>query len=112
MDIVRARPVDLAIIDGIETQTAASGGLLDVSARRELRFVKPGVLLASLNPVCADAAAAAVMGFDPMAARGTPPFENCHSTLELAEQAGIGAPDLSKFEVLGTRIADVRMPFR
>jgi len=111
IDIVRARPVDLAIIDGIETQTAASGGLLDVGARREIRFVKPGVLLASLNPVCADAAAAGVMGFDPMAARGTTPFENCDSTLELAEQAGIGARDLSKLEVLGTRIAAVRRPF-
>ena len=112
VDIVRARPVDLAIIDGIETQTAGSGGLLDLGAVRASRFVKPGVLIASLNPVCADAVAAAVMGFDPMAVRGAPPFDVCDSTLELAEKAGIGARDLNVFEILGTRIADVRTPFR
>jgi hypothetical protein len=30
----------------------------------------------------------------------------------LAEQAGIGARDLRKFEVLGARTADVRTAFR
>jgi uncharacterized protein (DUF362 family) len=112
IDLVRARPVDLAIIDGIETQTAASGAALDGEIKRQIRLVAPRVLLASRNPVCADAAAAAVMGFDPMAARGKAPFENCDSTLELAEQAGIGTRDLQAFEVLGARIADVRLPFR
>ena len=48
---------------------------LDEGAKWKIRLVNPGMLLASLNPVCADAAAATVMGFDPMAARGTPPFE-------------------------------------
>ena len=85
---------------------------LDEGAKWKIRLVNPGMLLASLNPVCADAAAATVMGFDPMAARGTPPFEGCDSTLELAEQAGIGARDLRKFEVLGARTADVRTAFR
>jgi uncharacterized protein (DUF362 family) len=112
VDLARARPVDLAIIDGIETQTAASGGPLDTGQGREIRFVKPGILIASLNPVCADAVAAAVMGFDPLAVRGAAPFENCDSTLELAERAGIGARDPARFEVLGARIADVRKPFR
>jgi uncharacterized protein (DUF362 family) len=104
--------VDLAIIDGVETQTSASGGLLDVEGRREVRFVRPGLLLASFNPVCADAAATAAMGFDPLAARGAPPFENCDSTLELAEQAGIGVRDLNKIEVRGGRIPELRLPFR
>ena len=112
VDLVRARPVDLAIIDGIETQTGASGAAVDEGIKRQIRLVAPGVLVASRNPVCADAAAAAVMGFDPMAARGQAPFEACDSTLELAEQAGIGTRDLKAFEVLGARIADVRMPFR
>ena len=112
IDLVRARPVDLVIIDGIETQTGASGAAVDEGVKRQMRLVAPGVLVASRNPVCADAAAAAVMGFDPMAARGRAPFESCDSTLELAEQAGIGTRDLKGIEVLGARIADVRMPFR
>ena len=112
IDLVRARPVDLAIIDGIETQTGASGAAVDEGVKRQIRLVAPGVLVASRNPVCADAAAAAVMGFDPMAPRGRAPFEGCDSTLELAEQAGIGTRDLKGIEVLGARIADVRMPFR
>jgi len=112
IDLVRARPVDLAIIDGIETQTGASGAAVDEGVKRQIRLVAPGVLVASRNPVCADAAAAAVMGFDPMAARGRAPFEACDNILELAEQAGIGTRDLKAIEVLGARIADVRMPFR
>ena len=35
-----------------------------------------------------------VMGFDPMADRGTPPFETCDNTLRLAEDAGLGTRDL------------------
>ena len=104
--------MDLAIIDGIETQTAASGAALEEGAKRQIRLVAPGVLLASLNPVCADAAAAAVMGFDPMATRGKAPFENCDSTLELAERAGIGTRDLKAIEVIGARLAEVRTAFR
>ena len=104
--------MDLAIIDGIETQTAASGASLDAGSTRKIRLVNPGILLASRNPVCADAAAAAAMGFDPMAARGTPPFESCDSTLEMAEQAGIGARDLRTIEVRGASIAEVRTSFR
>ena len=38
--------------------------------------VKPGVLIAGLNPVCTDAVATAVMGYNPRATRGTAPFHN------------------------------------
>jgi uncharacterized protein (DUF362 family) len=34
--------------------------------------VKPGVLVAGLNPVSTDAVAAAVMGYSPRAVRGLP----------------------------------------
>jgi len=112
VDIVRARPVHLAIIDGIETQTAGADAALEPDSRRKLVLVKPGVLAASLNPVCADAVAAALMGFSPTAARGAAPFENCDNTLALAEQAGIGAADLDRIEVAGTPIAKLRLPFR
>ena len=112
VDIVRARPVHLAIIDGIETQTAGADAALEPDSKRKLLLVKPGVLLASLNPVCADAVAAAVMGFRPTAARGTAPFENCDNTLALAEEAGIGVSDTGKIEVAGTPVEKVRMAFR
>jgi hypothetical protein len=51
------------------------------------------------------------MGFDPMADRGTPPFETCDSTLRLAEQLGVGTRDLSRIEVLGTPIDRARYRF-
>ena len=40
---------------------------------RGVRVVKPGVLIAGLNPVCTDAVCTAVMGYNPRATRGTPP---------------------------------------
>jgi uncharacterized protein (DUF362 family) len=100
VDLVAARPIHLAIVDGIETET------------RKSRIVKPGILIAGLNPVCTDAIAAAAMGFDPMADRGTLPFETCDSTLRLAEEAGIGTRDPRKIEVAGTSLREVRFQFR
>ena len=112
VDIVKARPIDLAIIDGIESQTASEAAAMDEGARRAIRLVKPGILIAGRNPVCVDAVAMAAMGFDPMADRGAAPFENCDNTLKLAEEAGIGARDLSKIEVAGSALRTLRFPFR
>ena len=55
-----------------------------------------------------DAVGAALMGFDPMAERGTAPFETCDSTLQLAEQLGVGTRDLNQIEVVGPAISKVR----
>jgi hypothetical protein len=52
-----------------------------------------------------------VMGFDPMADRGTPPFETADSTLRLAEDVGMGTRDLKRIEVAGTPIALARFDF-
>jgi hypothetical protein len=112
VDIVKARPIHLAIIDGIETQTAVETAAAPEDVKRTVKLVKPGVLLAGLNPVCTDAVAAAVMGLDPMADKGKAPFELCDSTLRLAEEAGIGTRDVSKIEVAGTPVAKLRFPFR
>ncbi len=112
VDIVKARPVDLAIVDGIATQTTAEVAALPEGAKRRIHLVKPGILIAGLNPVCTDAVAAGVMGFDPMTDRGTAPFELCDNTLRIAEDAGIGTRDLRNIEVAGTPIRDVRFPFR
>ena len=74
--------------------------------------VKPGLLIAGTNCVNTDAVGMALMGFDPMADRGTPPFETSDSTLALAEGLGVGSRDLKRIEVVGTPIAKGRFPFR
>ncbi len=112
VDLVAARPIDLAIIDGVETQTSIEGAAPAPAARRRIHLVKPGILVAGFNPVCTDAVAAALMGFDPGADRGTPPFENCDSTLKLAEEAGIGTRDLKRIEVVGVPVRNLQFPFR
>jgi hypothetical protein len=56
--------------------------------------------------------ATALMGFDPMADRGTPPFESCDSTLRLAEEFGLGTRDLRRIEVRGLALAEARFNIR
>jgi len=108
-DLVAARPIHLAVIDGIYTMT---GGELPNQERNWIHQpVHPGVLIAGLNCVSTDAVATAVMGFDPMADRGAPPFETCDSTLRLAEHLGVGTRDLTRIEVVGTPIANARYRF-
>ena len=76
-----------------------------------MRIVKPGVLLAGLNPVCTDAVAIAAMGYSPRATRGTRPFETCDNTLLLAEAHGVGTTDLKRIEVRGVPIAQAMYRF-
>ena len=75
-------------------------------------MVRPGLLIAGTNCVNTDAVGMALMGFDPMADRGTPPFETTDSTLRLAEQLGVGTRDLKQIEVVGPPIAKAQFPFR
>jgi uncharacterized protein (DUF362 family) len=108
-DLVSARPIHLAIIDGIYTMT---GGELPQQEPGWIHQpVHPGVLIAGLNCVSTDAVATGIMGFDPMADRGTPPFEKCDSTLHLAEHLGVGTRDLTRIEVVGTSISKTRYKF-
>ncbi len=74
--------------------------------------VKPGLLVAGTNCVSTDAVAMALMGFDPMAERGTAPFETSDSTLELAEELGVGSRDLNRIEVIGPPISKIRFDYR
>jgi len=99
-DLIKARPIDLEIIDGIESIAGGEGPWI-----RGVRRVQPGVLLAGLNPVSTDAVAAAIMSYDPRAARGTAPFRTCENTLLLAERHGVGSADLRKIDVRGVPIA-------
>jgi uncharacterized protein (DUF362 family) len=107
VDLVAARPIHVAIVEGIKTMAGGEGPWV----REDLKAVQPGIIVAGLNPVNTDAVAMAVMGFDPMADRGTPPFERCDSTLKLAEEAGVGTRDLRRIEIAGPAIAEVRFDF-
>ena len=107
VDLVASRPIHLAIVEGIKTMTGGEGPWIGAG----LKPAAPGVMVAGLNPVNTDAVAMAVMGFDPMADRGTPPFERCDSTLKLAEEAGLGTRDLQRIEVVGTPIAEAKFDF-
>ena len=98
-DLSAARPIDLAIIDGVQTIAGGEGPWI-----RGLRILQPGVLIAGLNPVCTDAVSMAVMGYDPRARRGTAPFQTCDNTLLLAEGHGVGTTDLTRIDVRGLSI--------
>jgi uncharacterized protein (DUF362 family) len=106
VDLVGARPIDLAIVEGIRSMTGG-GGPWDPGTKP----AAPGLIVAGTNCVTTDAVCMALMGFDPMAERGTPPFESCDSTLRLAEDAGIGTRDLKRIEVMGTPIRDAVFDF-
>jgi uncharacterized protein (DUF362 family) len=108
VDIVKARPVHLAIIDGIQSMAGGEGAWNGP----QLKAVSPGILVAGTNPVTTDAVGTALMGFDPMAERGTAPFELCDSTLQLAEMQGLGTRDLKRIDVVGTPIKDAAFPYR
>jgi len=108
VDLVAARPIDLSIVEGIRTMAGGEGPWIGA----HLPVVSPGLLVAGTNPVATDAVCTALMGFDPLAERGTPPFERCDSTLSLAEKAGLGPRDLKQIEVAGVPIRETVYPFR
>lgn len=105
-DLAAAAPIHLALVEAIETITGA-----ELPRPGFTKFVSPGVILAGTNCVTTDAVATAVMGFDPMADRGTAPFQDCDSTLRLAEELGVGTRDLKQIEVIGTPVKDVVFKF-
>jgi uncharacterized protein (DUF362 family) len=100
-----ARPVHLAIIDGVKAATGAETNY--GSARIPQAAVNPGVLIAGTNSVATDAVAMAVMGFNPLADRGTAPFATADSMQRLGEDLGIGLRDPARNEVAGVPIKDV-----
>lgn len=109
-DICAARPIHLAIIDGITSMSGGEGPWCSRAAT--IKFTDPGVLIVGFNPVSADAVGTAVMGYDnPRAARGTKPFGFCDNHLLLAEQSGIGIADLAQIDVRGLAIEKARYPY-
>ncbi len=107
VDLVAARPIDFAVVEGVKTITGAEGPWIT----RGIAPANPGVIVAGTNPVTTDAVCMAIMGYDAVADRGTAPFETCDSTLRLAEDVGIGTRDLSRIEVVGTPIKEALFDF-
>ncbi len=109
VDVCAARPIHLAIIDGI---SAMSGGEGPWCGEERLKVTTPGVLIAGFNPVSTDAVATAVMGYEnPRAPRGVKPFQDCDNHLLLAQQVGLGSADLAQIDVRGVPIAKARYPY-
>ncbi len=109
-DVCAARPIDLAIIDGITAMSGGEGPWCGQVA--ELKVTTPGILIAGLNAVSTDAVGTAIMGYaNPRAARGVKPFDICDNHLLLAEEAGLGTADLSQIEVRGLAIEKARYPY-
>ncbi len=107
VDLCAARPIDIAIIDGITAMRGGEGWWC-----YGLHATHPGVLIAGLDPVATDAVGTAVMGYpDPRGERGTYPFLDGDNHLVLAEEAGLGTADLSRIEVCGLSIKEAIYPY-
>jgi len=108
VDLAAAFPISLVVIDGISTiQTAEgwwNGAMVSVT--------RPGLLIAGRNPVCTDAVAAAVMGFDPDAPDRTWPFANGANHLAIARRRGLGENRLSELEIAGVPIEQARCEYQ
>jgi uncharacterized protein (DUF362 family) len=126
-DICGARPIDLSVLDGIETIIGGEG-----TGMPGVKHGKPGLLVVGRNCVCTDAVAAATMSYNPRAGRHEAPFrlyknpkdhppeqlippgethQYADNTMMMGEAAGLGSADLSKIDVRGARIKDVVYDF-
>ncbi|MHB1033955.1 MAG: DUF362 domain-containing protein [Pirellulales bacterium] len=104
-DLCGVRPVDLALVDGIETNRGGEGPWL-----REVQPLKPDLLFAGRNGVCLDAICTATLGYDPAAAPGEFPFMGDNYLALLAAQ-GVGTNVVSEIEVRGLPLAKAVFPF-
>jgi uncharacterized protein (DUF362 family) len=104
-DLLGARPVDLAVIDGIETNRGGEGPWCTGIAP-----LAPHLLLVGRNAVCTDAISTAAMGYDPMASHWTFPFPGDNHLLLLG-QVGVGQIDPAKIEVRGLPLAGAVCPY-
>ncbi len=105
-DLLGARPVDLAIIDGVNTITGGEGPWIE-----HVQALQPKLLFAGRNPVCTDAVCAAAMGYDVTVGSGQFPFPG-ENHLRWAAEAGLGTNDAKRIEVAGLSLAEARCKFR
>ena len=106
IDLNRARPVDLALIDGIKTVEGGEGPW-----NGTLAPVEPGLLFAGKDPVATDAVATAAMDFDPTEVRSHAPFLQSDNHLNIAHERGLGTNLLDEIDVVGLPVRDVVTKF-
>lgn len=94
-DLFGARPVDLCLVDGIETNRGGEGPWI-----KGVEPIKPDLLFAGLNGVCTDAICTVAMGYDPTAEHRQFPFMG-DNHLKLLAEKGIGTHDPQRIEVRG-----------
>ena len=106
VDLNRARPIQLALVDGIRTIDGGENGY-----NQGTHPQSPGVLLAGKNAVAVDAVSTAVMGFDPAEDYPSAPFLRGENHLNIARELGLGTNRLDEIEVKGASVAEVRQKF-
>ncbi len=107
VDLNLARPIDLALVDGIKTVEGAEGPW-----NAAMTPISPGVLVAGADAVAVDAVCTGIMGFDPTASGHTSPFLHSENHLNLAAEAGLGTNRLENIVVKGAGIDDLKTPFK
>jgi len=101
-DLNLARPVHLAVIDGVKNARGGEGNWNPTFQPWE-----DHVLLAGKDPVATDSIAAHLMGIDPEAAQiklPEPPGQNrgyCDNYLEILHQKGMGTNQMTEIEIVG-----------
>ena len=104
-DLYGARPADLCLVDGIETNRGGEGPWI-----KGVQPIQPHLLLAGRNGVCTDAIAAAAMGYDPTAGHEQFPFMGDNHLALLADK-GIGTNVVQEIEVRGLPLDEAVHPF-
>jgi uncharacterized protein (DUF362 family) len=114
-DLNNARPVNLAIIDGIKNAKGGEG-----TWNPSFQVTENHVLIAGKDPVATDSVASFLMGNNPEAAKlKLPDGGECENYLEILHQQGMGTNQMKEIEVVGDgadlltsapRDAQVRMP--
>ena len=106
VDMLGIRPIDLALLDGIETVSGGEGPWV-----QGLVLQQPKLLIAGRNAVCTDAIACACMGYAPAAGHGTGPFPG-DNHLALAAQQNLGTHRPEEIEVRGLTVQEALHPFQ
>ena len=106
VDLNMARPIHLAVIDGIKTIEAGEG-----SWALGAKQVTPGLLFAGKNALATDSVATMVMGFDPTVRYPSTPFNRADNYLNIAYNLGLGTNLPEEMEIFGLSIQDVLYPF-
>lgn len=107
MDLNRARPVNLSIIDGVMTTEAGEGPWIPAMGP-----IRPGLLLAGKNPVATDAVATAAMGFDPDGDYPNEPFLHAENHLKIAAGLGLGPNRVDQIQIVGAPLEEVTLKFK